>query len=210
MGGVFFFLLIKSSGHDFGGWWLGSHLTVETCRKSCGHMIDDVGVIGPTALQVGSSLAAAVCWGILNPNSGANLPENLPSEYIIQLALPWLGEWKSVAHNWRPTSSDKNILATRAEKESMSSSESSSSDESDDDEPDNNVDEDDSSDTSDDSDGEDGGAANSSGSKTVNNSPVALRSSPSPSSSIYCNSRDNKNILQFHNFVATPLLVEDN
>jgi len=129
---------------------------------------------------------------------------------IIQLALPWLGEWKSVAHNWRPTSSEQGIPASRAEKESMSSSESSSSDESEDDEANNNVDDDDSSDTSDDSDGEDGGANNNSGSKTANNSPVALHSSPSSPSSIYCNSRDNRNILQFHNFIATPLLVKDN
>lgn len=158
-------------------------------------MIDDVGVIGPTALQVGSSLAAAVCWGILNPNSGANLPENLPSEFIIGLALPWLGEWKSVAHNWRPTSSE-NILPMIGGEASVSSSDSSSSDESDDDNE--NNDDDDDSDTSEDSDG----------SSKSTNSPVATLSSPSPSSAIYCASRDNKNILQFHNFVvSSPLLT---
>jgi len=92
-------------------------------------MFDLVGYVGPTTLQVGSSLAAAVCWGIMNPNSGANFPENLPSDFIIGLAKPWLGTWVSVRHDWKPSSNEipRKDFSTR----STDSSSSSDSDDSD-------------------------------------------------------------------------------
>jgi len=61
-----------------------------------------VGVIGPTALQVGTSLAAAVAWGIENPYSGAHFPETLPTDFIIRATKPWLGQWVSERHDWSP------------------------------------------------------------------------------------------------------------
>jgi len=93
-------------GHDFGGWWIGSILDVHTARSLCNSMSDLVGPIGPTALQVGCSLAAAVCWGIMNPNSGANFPEDLPSDFVVGIAKPWLGTWVSVRTDWKPTSDE--------------------------------------------------------------------------------------------------------
>jgi len=65
-------------------------------------MTDLVGFVGPTALQVGASLAAAICWGIQNPKSGANLPEHIPSDVVVNLARPWLGKFVSVRHDWKP------------------------------------------------------------------------------------------------------------
>jgi len=65
-------------------------------------MTDLVGFVGPTALQVGASLAAAICWGIQNPKSGANLPEHIPSEVVVNLARPWLGKFVSVRQDWKP------------------------------------------------------------------------------------------------------------
>jgi len=165
-------------------------------------MIDDVGVVGPTALQVGASLASAVCWGILNPNSGANFPENLPSQFIMQHALPWLGEWKSVAHEWNPCSNFKlEALATPSMVSKDSTSESSSS--SDDSDDDNDNDNDDDSDTSEDSDN------SVSGSATSFRIRAGTSHMLSPSPSAYCKSQDIKTLLQFHNFVSSPVL-EDN
>jgi hypothetical protein len=161
-------------------------------------MIDDVGVVGPTSLQVGASLAAAVCWGILNPNSGANFPENLPSEFILKLALPWLGEWKSVAHDWRPCSDFKLESSASPSMASKDSSESSSSDDSDEENSD-----DDESDASEDSDASDSGSL-----IRINGTDSHLRS-PSPPS--HCKSRDTiKNRLQFQNFVSSPVLEYTN
>jgi len=79
---------------------------VHTARSLCNHMSCLVGHVGPTTLQVGCSLAAAICWGIMNPNSGANFPENLPSDFIVGLAKPWLGTWVSVRHDWKPSSDE--------------------------------------------------------------------------------------------------------
>jgi len=73
-------------GHDFGGWWIGSHLDVNTTRDLCKDLTPLLGFVGPTALQVGASLAAAICWAIMNPEAGANLPEYLPSDVIVNLA----------------------------------------------------------------------------------------------------------------------------
>jgi len=165
-------------------------------------MIDDVGVVGPTSLQVGASLASAVCWGILNPNSGANFPENLPSQFIMQHALPWLGEWKSVAHDWKPCANFKleaPATPSMVSKDSTSES-SSSSDDSDDD----NDDEDDS-DASEDSDSSVSGSATG---FRINRTGTSHLRSPSPSS--FCKSRDIKSQLQFNNFVSSPVLVDNN
>jgi len=89
-------------GHDFGGWWIGSHLDIDTARRLCADMEQLVGSIGPTALQVGATLAAAVYWGILHPWSGAHFPETIPTDVIIQAVKPWLGTWVSQRHQWSP------------------------------------------------------------------------------------------------------------
>jgi len=88
-------------GHDFGGWWIGSQLDVNTTHELCKDMTHLLGFVGPTALQVGASLAAAICWAIMNPKAGANLPEHIPSDIIFTLARPWLGNVVSVRHDLR-------------------------------------------------------------------------------------------------------------
>jgi len=123
------------TGHDFGGWWIGSHLDIHTSRQLCSDMAVHVGVIGPTALQVGASLAAAVCWGIQNPNSGAHFPESLPTDFILELVKPWLGTWVSIRHNWLPTCTPEVRFEKKFDRnfplnESESDSESGESDES--------------------------------------------------------------------------------
>jgi len=95
------------------------------------HLSDYVGYVGPTALQVGCSLAAAVCWGIMNPNAGANFPENLPSDFIIGLTKPWLGRWVSVRHDWTPSSVEVAGISSQSSSGLDSSSSDDGSDESD-------------------------------------------------------------------------------
>lgn len=94
-------------------------------------MVELVGVVGPTALQVGASLAAAVCWGIQHPNAGAHFPETLPTDFILELAQPWLGPWVSVRNNWLPTRREKQFESAFPvnELESESDSESGESEE---------------------------------------------------------------------------------
>jgi len=89
--------------------------------------MDLVGHVGPTALQVGCSLAAAICWAIGNPNMGANFPENLPSQVIVDLAKPWLGSWVSERYDWKPNNS-ADISRKSSPTTTTSSSSSSDSD----------------------------------------------------------------------------------
>jgi len=125
---VALFLTFFCLGHDFGGWWIGSYLDVHTARSLTSHVMDLVGHVGPTALQVGCSLAAAICWAIRNPNMGANFPENLPSQYIVDLAKPWLGSWVSVRSDWKPNSAELSRKSSTTTSCSSSSSESDDSD----------------------------------------------------------------------------------
>jgi len=90
-------------GHDYEGWWIGSHLDISTARSLCGPMEGIVGSVGATALQVGATLAAAIYWGMLNPNTGAHFPETLPTDFILEVTKPWLGTWVSHHCNWKPS-----------------------------------------------------------------------------------------------------------
>lgn len=82
-------------GHDFGAWWIGSLLDIEETRQL-------VGGQNPTTLQVASSVIGCVFWMIRNPNEGVNLPDHLPCEEIMEIALPYLGPVQSAATDWRP------------------------------------------------------------------------------------------------------------
>jgi len=77
-----------------------------------------VGIIGPTALQVGVTLAASVYWGIMNPCSGAHFPETLPTDFIISTTKPWLGRWVSERNDWTPLSSEKPVELPQEEEDS--------------------------------------------------------------------------------------------
>jgi len=115
-------------GHDFGGWWIGSQLDVHATQELCKDMTHLFGFVGPTALQVGASLAAAICWAIMNPKAGANLPEHIPSDVIFSLARPWLGNVVSVRHDVRPAEIQRDRLLLTETSSSDSDDDDSDSD----------------------------------------------------------------------------------
>ena len=55
-----------------------------------------------TTLQVAISVIAAVLWIIENPNKGVLTPEDLPHEYILNIARPYLGNSISAPSDWTP------------------------------------------------------------------------------------------------------------
>jgi len=179
------------TGHDFGGWWIGSHLDIHTSRRLCADMEQLVGVIGPTALQVGASLAAAICWGIQNPSSGAHFPETLPTDFILELAKPWLGTWVSVRHNWMPTASTELLSEVKItqnfahEEETESDSDSGESSESQSELRPNNK-------------------ADRSRSKSVSSDSSSRSQSRSVSRSPSPQSHRDGNLWQFSNFLVSP------
>lgn len=82
-------------GHAYNSWWTGSLLTIEEAR-----------VLAPgqnaTTLQVAAGVIAAVLWMIDNPKCGLNLPDDLPHDFVLNVAKPYLGQFASVPSDWTP------------------------------------------------------------------------------------------------------------
>ncbi len=82
-------------GHDLGGWWVGSQLTIEETRTL-------VKGQNATTLQVAASVLGAVAWMIKHPQQGFNVPDNLPHEDVLAVATPYLGPCPSLQTDWTP------------------------------------------------------------------------------------------------------------
>ena len=53
-------------------------------------------------MQVAISVVAACMWMIENPREGVLLPDDLPHDYILDVAKPYLGKFISVRSDWTP------------------------------------------------------------------------------------------------------------
>jgi len=82
-------------GHPYHSWWTGSYLSIEESRRLIPHQ-------NATTLQVAISVVAASLWMIENPERGVNIPDDLPHDYILPIAEPWLGRNLSVPSDWTP------------------------------------------------------------------------------------------------------------
>jgi len=89
-------------GHGMNGWWYGSQLGIEESRR----MLPGE---GPTTIQVAANMLAGIVWMIENPNVGYTEPEDLPFDYILSIASPYLGPIASVPTTWTPLA-DRNSL----------------------------------------------------------------------------------------------------
>lgn len=84
-------------GHDYKSWWIGSLLDIHETRRLVPYPGQNA-----TTLQVACSVLAAVLWMIQNPNKGVCLPDQLPHEFILKHAKPYLGPWYSKPVDWTP------------------------------------------------------------------------------------------------------------
>jgi homospermidine synthase len=82
-------------GHPFQSWWIGSDLSIEESRRLVPHQ-------NATTMQVAISVVAAVCWMIENPARGVLVPDDLPHDYVLKIARPWLGRFVSKPCAWTP------------------------------------------------------------------------------------------------------------
>jgi homospermidine synthase len=82
-------------GHEYNSWWTGSDLSIEESRRLVPHQ-------NATTMQVAISVVAATMWMIENPAEGVRVPDDLPHDYILKIAKPYLGKWISKPHNWTP------------------------------------------------------------------------------------------------------------
>ncbi len=91
-------------GHAYKSWWTGSVLGIEESRRLVRHQ-------NATTMQVAISVVAAVIWMIENPDRGVLVPDDLPHDYILDIANPYLGETLSIPVDWTPLQDTVNYFA---------------------------------------------------------------------------------------------------
>ena len=82
-------------GHAYNAWWTGSELSIEESRALVPHQ-------NATTMQVAISVVAATMWMIANPAQGVCSPEDLPHDYVLPIAAPYLGKNLSLPADWTP------------------------------------------------------------------------------------------------------------
>ncbi len=82
-------------GHPYKAWWTGSILDIAESRRLLPHQ-------NATTIQVGIGVVSAVLWMMENPEEGLCVPEDLPHEYVLKVAEPWLGRLYSGPSDWTP------------------------------------------------------------------------------------------------------------
>lgn len=82
-------------GHPYQSWWTGSVLSIQEARKLAPNQ-------NATTIQVALGVISAVMWMIENPKKGFCLPDDLPYEYVLKIAKPYLGSIISVQSDWTP------------------------------------------------------------------------------------------------------------
>jgi homospermidine synthase len=82
-------------GHAYNAWWTGSDLSIEESRRLVPHQ-------NATTMQVAISVVAATMWMIENPGRGVCRPDDIPHDYVLPIAAPYLGRNLSLASDWTP------------------------------------------------------------------------------------------------------------
>ncbi len=87
-------------GHKYNSWWTGSVLSIDEARE-----------LAPgenaTTLQVAAGVVSAVCWMLENPRMGVRLPDDLPHDFVLKVAKPYLGKIVSKPYDWTPLKNRK-------------------------------------------------------------------------------------------------------
>ncbi|OPY33132.1 MAG: Saccharopine dehydrogenase [Methanomassiliicoccales archaeon PtaU1.Bin124] len=87
-------------GHEYGSWWCGSILTIDEARKLAPGQ-------NATTVQVALGIISAVMWMIEHPREGLCTPEDLPHEFVLKVAMPYLGKFVSTPSDWTPMKNRK-------------------------------------------------------------------------------------------------------
>ena len=87
-------------GHPYNAWWTGTSLSIEKARE-----------IAPgqnaTTLQVAAGVISAIRYMIENPKKGICLPDDLPHDFVLNIAKPYLGDFISEPSDWTPLKNRK-------------------------------------------------------------------------------------------------------
>ena len=82
-------------GHPLTAWWTGSLLSIHDARALLPHQ-------SATTLQVAASVLACTTWMINHPEAGLCVPDDLPWDEVLEVAYPYLGEFRSQSVDWTP------------------------------------------------------------------------------------------------------------
>jgi homospermidine synthase len=88
-------------GHAYNCWWTGSLLSIEESRRMLPHQ-------NATTMQVAISVVAAAMWMVEHPERGVCSPDDLPHEYVLGIANPYLGKSLSIPSDWTPLKNYRN------------------------------------------------------------------------------------------------------
>ncbi|SFM31532.1 saccharopine dehydrogenase C-terminal domain-containing protein [Methanolobus profundi] len=87
-------------GHSYNSWWTGSALSIEDTRALAPGQ-------NATTLQVAAGIVAAILWMLENPKEGIRTPEDLPHDFVLDIAKPYLGKFISTPSDWTPLKNRK-------------------------------------------------------------------------------------------------------
>jgi len=81
------------TGHDWKSWWVGSKLTIPTCKSL-------VPGYNPCIIHRAAGVVSALHWSIKNPNQGLLYPEQLPHHEILETVRDYLDVVVSTPLQW--------------------------------------------------------------------------------------------------------------
>lgn len=87
---------------DFGAYWYGSLLDIETARNLAPYN-------NATSLQVVAPVLAGILWAIEHPTMGILEADELPFEDILEISDPYMGQLVGCYTSWTPLQ-DRGIL----------------------------------------------------------------------------------------------------
>ncbi|CAF2048898.1 unnamed protein product [Rotaria magnacalcarata] len=82
-------------GRYVDAWWTGSVLDIHEARKLAPGQ-------SATTLQVAISVVSAINYCIKHPSQGICLPDDIDVDEILDISIPYLGQWISKAADWPP------------------------------------------------------------------------------------------------------------
>ncbi|RPI47302.1 MAG: homospermidine synthase [Betaproteobacteria bacterium] len=82
-------------GHERGGYWFGSQLSVEQARELAPYN-------NATSLQVAAGVLGAIVWACENPRAGVVDPDEIDFARVLEVARPYLGNLVGVYTDWTP------------------------------------------------------------------------------------------------------------
>jgi homospermidine synthase len=90
-------------GHAYNSWWTGSDLSIVESRRLVPHQ-------NATTMQVAIAVVAAVMWMIEHPAAGVCVPDDLPHDFVLDVARPYLGTFISTPSDWTPLAGLTNVF----------------------------------------------------------------------------------------------------